>query len=314
MNRRGPTAGALAAVTLLLAAACGSGGGEAATSTLGTTPSSSAPAGPDIARIIPIGGDIAEVVFALGVGDHVVASDLSTTYPPDAVDLPKFGFERALNAEPIIAYEPTVVIGTDAAGPDDTLDAIERVGVPVTIIEREFSPTGPAAKIRAVGAALGLDDEAASLAADLQAEIDAATVDPSVYAAPMRVVALYLRGGDLQFVLGEQSGIDWVIEAAGAIDVAREIGVAETAPITAESLIAAAPDVIVVPESGLQSAGGIDALLAVPGIAETPAGARGAILVYDDQLMLGNGPRTGQFLETLVADLQALDVRRTEGS
>ena len=35
-----------------------------------------------IDRIIPLDGDVAEIVFALGMGDHVVATDLSATYPP----------------------------------------------------------------------------------------------------------------------------------------------------------------------------------------------------------------------------------------
>lgn len=263
-------------------------------------------------RIIPLDGDVAEIVFALGFGDEVVAADLSATYPPEVDDLPKFGFARALNAEPILAFEPTIVIGTDTAGPADTIEQIERVGVPVTIIEREFSPNGPADKIRSVAAALGVPDAGESLATDVQAQIDDATVDESAYDAPMRVVAIYLRGAQIQFVLGAGSGIDWIIDAAGAIDIADELGVVETSAITAEAILASAPDAIIVPEGGLASAGGMDELLAVPGIAETPAGRSGAIFAYDDQLMLGNGPRTGEFLARLVEDLRALDRTRSE--
>ncbi|MGB0111680.1 MAG: ABC transporter substrate-binding protein [Ilumatobacteraceae bacterium] len=260
-------------------------------------------------RIVPLGGDITEVVFALGLGGDVVAIDLSTTFPSEALGLPKIGFERALNAEPILAVEPTDIVATDAAGPESTLAELARVGVPVTVIEREYSSTGPARKIREVAAALDVSDEGDRVADEVQAQIDAATVDPSVYSRPMRVVALYLRGDDLQFVLGAGAGAHWVIEAAGAVDIADGLGVVETAPITIEAILAAAPDAIIVPESGLVSAGGVDALLAVPGVAETPAGRSGAIYAYDDQLMLGNGPRTPEFLRQLVADLHDLDAR-----
>jgi iron complex transport system substrate-binding protein len=72
-------------------------------------------------------------------------------------------------------------------------------------------------------------------------------------------------------------------------------------------VLAAAPDVLLVPASGLESVGGVDGLLAaVPALAETPAGESGAVLSYDDQLMLGNGPRTGTFLATLIADFRDL--------
>lgn len=293
--RRGvPWVGALLSIVL---AACGSAGADDTSD--------------GEQRIIPLGGDVAEIAFALGLGDRVVATDLSATYPEVAADLPKIGFERALNAEPILEFEPTIVIGTDAAGPAVTLSQIERVGVPVTIVERENTATGPASKIRQVADALDASEAGDELATEVQQQIDAAIVDASAYAAPMRVLALYMRGSDLQFVLGSASSIHWIIEAAGAIDIADGLGVAETAPITAEAILAAAPDAIIVPAGGLESAGGLEALLAVPGIAETPAGRNGAVFAYDDQLMLGNGPRTGFFLAQLVTDLRSLDDARS---
>lgn len=308
---------ALAALVAAGATACGSDGSNGAdvppeAAPGSTTSTSGGTADGEGRRIIPLDGDIAEIVFALGLGDEVVATDLSATHPQAASDLPKIGFERALNAEPILEFEPTIVIGTDAAGPQETLDQIERIGVPVTIIEREYSPSAPASKIRQVADALGVPDAGAALATTVQRQIDEAAVEAPADTEPTRVVALYLRGENLQFVLGTRSGIHWIIEAAGAHDVADGLGVTETAPITAESILAAAPDVILVPESGLASAGGVEALLAVPGIAETPAGRTGAILAYDDQLMLGNGPRTGVFLAQLVTDLRALDATRPQ--
>ncbi len=115
--------------------------------------------------------------------------------------------------------------------------------------------------------------------------------------------ALYVRGDNVQLLLGEGGGVDWLIEAAGGVDIAADLGIVDNAPINAESLIVAAPDVLIVPERGLESVGGLDGLLELPGIAETPAGRGGRILVYDDQFLLGNGPRTGALLEQLITDL-----------
>src|SRR3990172_5542254 len=66
---------------------------------------------------------------------------------------------------------------------------------------------------------------------------------------------------------------------------------------------AAAPDVIVLPESGLAALGGIEALLEIPGIAETPAGAAGAFLAYDEAYFFNLGPRAGVALMEFVLDL-----------
>jgi len=40
-------------------------------------------------RIIPLDGTVAEVVFALGLGPNVVATDMSATYPAEADSLPE---------------------------------------------------------------------------------------------------------------------------------------------------------------------------------------------------------------------------------
>ena len=44
--------------------------------------------------------------------------------------------------------------------------------------------------------------------------------------------------------------------------------------MTAESVIAAQPDVYILFESGLKSIGGVEGLLKVPGLAQTPAGRK----------------------------------------
>lgn len=259
-------------------------------------------------RIIPIDGDVAEIVFALGLGDRVVATDLSATHPPEADALPQIGYQRALNAEPILEFDPTVVIGTDTAGPPATIDALERVGVPVAIVPTPADPSGPGVKIRAVAAVLGVPEEGERLAAAVESEIAAATpVDPATSPlAGLRVAMIYLRGTDVQLVFGDGTGIDWLIEATGATDIADELGIVDTAELTAEAITAAAPDVLLVTEDGLASVGGVDGLFALPSLAGTPAAAHHAVLAYDAQLMLGNGPRTGSFLAALIHDLTDL--------
>ncbi len=258
-----------------------------------------------IERIVPLDGDVAEIVFALGMGDHVVATDLSATYPPEADALPQIGYQRALNAEPILAFEPTLLIGTDVAGPAEAIDELERVGVPVVIVPTPDDASGPGTKIRAIAEVLGIPEDGERLATAVEAEIAAVSpldADASAF-GPLRVVMLYVRGESTQLIFGEGTTIDWLIDATGSIDVAAELGIVDTAEITAEALTAAAPDVVLVTEDGLASVGGIDGLLAMPSLAGTPAAEHRAVLAYDAQLMLGNGPRTGAFLAQLVADL-----------
>ncbi len=96
-----------------------------------------------------------------------------------------------------------------------------------------------------------------------------------------------------------------VANAAGGVDVSQSMGIDDSAPISAEAILAAAPDVLVVPAASLESVGGVEGLLEIGGLGQTPAGQNGRVLAYDDQLLLGNGPRTAQMLVQLRNDLGA---------
>ncbi|MEC7366504.1 MAG: ABC transporter substrate-binding protein, partial [Actinomycetota bacterium] len=256
-------------------------------------------------RIIPLDGSVAEVVFALNLGANVVATDRSATWPPEASELPQIGYQRSLLAEPIAGFTPTVLIGTEIAGPEKTLDDLRRLGYPVVIVPSEATMQGPAEKIRAVAEALGVPNRGEELATQMEKTIVSNT---QVFEEDMRpvVAALYIRGTGTQLVLGRNSATHWLINAAGGKNVADILDIDQYKTITAESLLRAEPDILLVPSAGLESVGGVDGLLEVGGISQTPAGINRAVLAYDDQLLLGNGPRTGDLLKQLAADFRNL--------
>jgi iron complex transport system substrate-binding protein len=53
-------------------------------------------------------------------------------------------------------------------------------------------------------------------------------------------------------------------------------------------VLEAAPDVILVSTTGLESVGGLDGLLAIPGIARTPAGQAVRVITHPDQYLFGD--------------------------
>ena len=256
-------------------------------------------------RIIPLDGTVAEVVFALGMGGNVVATDLSATYPPEADALPEIGYQRALSAETVASFAPTVLLATDIAGPPEALDDMRRLGYPLVIIPNDATPAGAGRKIRAVANALGIPERGEELASALDAAVSEAAVPPGSDRERPRVLALYVRGTVAQLVLGESANTRWLINAAGGVDVSESLGIDDSAPISAEAILAAAPDVLVVPAAGLESVGGAEGLLEIGGLGQTPAGQNRQIFAYDDQLLLGNGPRTAEMLAQLRNDLRA---------
>ena len=271
-----------AAFCLVLAVSCGSAATNAAapampaTSVAGASPAAdavpeTAPSMPitltdatarqitvqSVARIIPVDGDLAEIVFAIGLGDQVVATDLSATYPPEADAKPEIGYQRALSAEPILAFSPTVVLATPSAGPAEVIDQLRAV-VPTVLIDAPDALDGPAQKIRAVALALGVPGRGEQLARQTQKEIDAAVASAPTGAARTRVAALYLRGDRVQQIFGPGSGIHVLLRAAGVDDVGELLGVKDNQPITVEALIRERPDAVIVTTTGLESVGGID--------------------------------------------------------
>lgn len=73
--------------------------------------------------------------------------------------------------------------------------------------------------------------------------------------------------------------------------------------ITSEALAEAAPDAILVMSKGLASVGGVDGLVRIPGVAQTPAGMDRRIVSVEDGVLLNYGPRTDQVLKSVVAQL-----------
>jgi len=257
----------------------------------------------DTSRIVSLNGDLTEIIFELGLGDRVVATDITTTYPPEAEDLPKVGFGQQLAPEPVLAFQPTLVIGDTQIQPPETLQQVRDAGVPVVIFEYQTTLAGVETKIMQVAEILGVLEEGRKLADRVKGEIDEALALAAQADEKPNVAFVYVRGPQLVLLFGQGMPTSAMIEAAGAVDVGAASGVIGAAPMTPEALVAAAPDVIVVPASGFAALGGAAAFLDIPGVAETPAGQAQAFLSYDEAYFFNFGPRVGKALLGFVKDL-----------
>ena len=243
----------------------------------------------DVSRLVVLNGNITEIVFALGLGDHVVGVDVTSTYPPEAQDLPEVGVQIQLNAEGIIALQPTLVLGNTFAGPPEVIKQVRGAGIPVLILPDYDTLDSIGTKIRGIAAALGVPRRSEQLAAESAASIDEAMALVEGVESRPRVAFLYLRGTQFQLIGGVGSGATSLIEAAGGIDVGVEIGIRGFMQITPEALVTANPDVILIFTSGLTAIGGVEGLLQVPGVAQTGAGRTGTIVDFDGQYLFAYG-------------------------
>ncbi|WP_203589742.1 ABC transporter substrate-binding protein [Streptomyces sp. SID13031] len=257
----------------------------------------------DVSRIIPVDlyGTLAEIVFSLGLGDKAVGRDTSTGFP-EAAKLPKVTpSAHDLNAEAILALDPTVVLTDKSIGPPEVLEQLRASGVAVVFFDDARTMDGLPSQVRAVAAALGVPERGEQLVRRTQGEIVKALSLAPDGTTPLRMTFLYVRGtAGVYLMSGPGSGADAMIMSIGGVDTGTDIGLTKPfVPLTSEALIRSQPDLIIVMTEGLKSIKGVDGLVKLPGIAQTPAGRNRRVVDMSDTDLLGFGPRTGRTVEAL---------------
>lgn len=248
-------------------------------------------------RLVVAGGDLTEIVFALGAGDRVVGVDATSVHPEAATKLPQIGYVRRLSAEGVLSLAPTQVLAAHDAAPALALEQIATAGVPVARTPDAATLDAIPEKIAFVGAAIGRVAEAKALAARYREDLAAVRAKIARIAGrPRTLFILTVRDG-APLVAGEGTSAAAMIEAAGGENVAT--GFDGYKPMAQEAIIAARPEAVVMMAQHAESLGGVEALLARPDLAATPAGRTGRALAIDGMLLLGFGPRTPDALAAL---------------
>ncbi|MDZ4866437.1 MAG: ABC transporter substrate-binding protein [Alphaproteobacteria bacterium] len=249
-------------------------------------------------RVVTIGGDITEIVYALGEGKRLVGADETSMYPfAETKALPKVGYMRNLAAEGILSLKPELIIATSLSGPPAVLEQLKDAKIKLVLVQADESIAGVYAKVDAVAAALGVTPNAAALKASIEKRMTA--VETALKSADSKAKAMFLlaQGPGGAMAAGKGTAADSMIKLAHATNVAA--GFDGYKPLTPESAVALGPDVIIVAEHAVAMLGGVDKLKLRPEIAITPAGKNNRIVVMDAQLLLGFGPRTPDAVATL---------------
>lgn len=265
-------------------------------------------------RILPIdiSGTISSTVFALGLGDQVVGRDSSTQFA-GTEDLPVVTQTgHSLNAEAILELAPTVILTDTTIGPKEVRQQLRDAGIAVVVISSDRRLDTTDELVTEIATALGVPSRGAALIERLDGQLDEALAEiaeivPADEGDRARMLFLYVRGSaNIYYIFGEDSGADSLIDAVGGVDVAEEIGWEGMKPMTAEALVAAKPDVLVMMTDGLDSVGGIDGLIErVPAVAETPAGINRRVIDMADSEILSFGPRSADIISALARALYA---------
>lgn len=246
-------------------------------------------------RIVTLGGAATEIVYALGAGQNIVGTDLSSTYPATAQSIPKVGYWRTLSAEGILSLRPTAVVADYGSGPESALQALEASGIAVHRLPEVLSIEQGKAKVRSVASLLQYEQQATALLATMEQQYAETMALVQSYNSQPKTLFLYIRGTATMNVGGKGTAADAMIRLAGGANVASMLD--GWKPVSAEFFVQTQPDILIVTASGLQSIGGMEAIKRLPGLRTTPAMRAHRVVVVDDLAFLGFGPRMPKALQ-----------------
>jgi len=251
-----------------------------------------------VSRVVVLANGVAEIIQSLNAQAIIVGRDISST-EDSLADIPIITSGHQVLPEKVIALKPDLVLIDASTGPKAAIATIKAAGITVVQTPESWSLKDLPIKVRAVGQAIGAQDQAEELVEQLSQSLSTSSVKNSP-----RVAFLYLRGTSSVYLIGGAgSGADSLLTAIGAVDVGAQTLDRPFNTLTAESLAALNPDVILVMSKGLESVGGIDGLLKLPGVAQTRAGKNAAVIDVDDSLLLSFGPRTPSLVDALAKAL-----------
>ena len=246
---------------------------------------------PSVKRVVALANGSAEIIAALGYSSIVVGRDVASTIP-ELIKVPIDNPGHTVSIEKILSQKPDLILIDSNTSPATALGTLQKSGIKIIKISDPFNLNGVALKEKEVAAAIGVPRAGRELSQQIS--------QVSYAKSPIKVAFLYVRGTSAIYLIGGKgSGADSLLSAIGMRDVGAQKLAHPFNAMTAEELISLQPDVLLLMTKGLQSVNGIDGLISLPGIAQTPAGKNRAVVTVDDSLLLSFGPRSVALLPML---------------
>jgi len=244
------------------------------------------------ARIISLVPSVTEILFTIGAQGRLVGRTDFCDYPAEARRKPSVGGMLAPSLEGIVALKPDLVVATPAGNRHETFDQLERLNIPVFLV----NPVGVSDVLDAIGRLGRLTEQveaADRTVATMRARIE--TVTTRVSGRP-RPRVLYVLWPDPLIVPGRGALVSELIALAGGDSVTADGGQGYPR-YSMEAALARNPEVIVLASHGSERSPLVRGKWERFG--QVPAIAAGRLYSIDGNLMHRYGPRMVDGLEWL---------------
>ena len=121
-------------------------------------------------RVITLAPNLAEIVFAAGAGERLVAVVEYSNFPEQVTEIQRVGNAFRIDLERIVALEPDLVIAWASGNPQTALQKLEQLGFPVLQVEIS-QPEEIAGTVEMLAHAMGTDDTGQEVARQLREKL-----------------------------------------------------------------------------------------------------------------------------------------------
>ena len=162
---------------------------------------------------------VVDDVYSLGAGTDVVGVPDYTKYPAEARTKRSIGLPLTPSIETIVALHPDLVLGDANMNSPDTMESLERLGIPVFMVA-PHSFEDIYRSLAGIGQALNREESARELIGRLRAR--EAAVRLRVSGKPV-VSLLMPEGFDPVITIGKHAFLTGLIEIAGGRSVTSDL-------------------------------------------------------------------------------------------
>lgn len=239
-------------------------------------------------KIIVLTAADCEILYALGAGDAVIARGEYCNYPEEALKVREVASGSETNVEQLIALKPELVIMSSMAQTLEQVEALEKAGIPVVMLEAATIAETYAA-IELIGKVSGKEAEAKALAESMKQ--DFAELAASVDTESGKTV--YFEVSPLEYGLWTAGTGTFMDELAAMLGMQNAFSdVTGWAEISQEQVMERNPDYIVT--IFMEFAGAMDPveeILARPGWESLSAVAENRVKAINSDEVARPGPR-----------------------
>jgi iron complex transport system substrate-binding protein len=237
-------------------------------------------------RIVSLAPNNTEILFALGLGDKVVAVTDYDDYPPEVKNITSIGGFSTPDIEKIISLAPDLILA-DSIQKVEVIPQLEAKGLTVFGTDpKNLSEVLQAITI--VGDITGAQEAATSLVSQMQSHIDTIANKTKGLTIEQKPRVYYVVWHDPLMVAGSATLEDELISLAGGINIAGNRG--SYYDISLEAVLAADPDVIIV-SSDMATEDTLKFIMSESRLAETSARQNNRVYGVDTDLSGRAGPR-----------------------